>query len=362
MLDALKTLIETNVISEEIKGELETAWNTQLQESRVKLTQELREEFAQKYEHDRNVMVEAIDKLVSDRLSEEIAEFREDRAQLMEAKAQYAKKLKEHASHVDSFVTNRLAREIRELHTDQQQVTSNFAKLEHFVVEALSREIADFYNDKKDLAATKVRLVKEGKEQYQNLRNKFITNASKLTEQMITRSLAREIKQLREDIDQARKNDFGRRIFEAFTSEYQHNLINEQTETGKLMRMVRRREKALAEARKVISQKQKLVENTLEQVSRVKDQVVRSEIINELLTPLAPEQKGLMRDLLESVQTNRLRTHYERYLPTLLQEKSFSHKSMLKESRELTGNKQPNSMNNAASQGEVTDIRRLAGL
>jgi len=49
MLDALKQLFETNVISEEVKADIEKAWETRITEARTQLTQELREEFAQRY-------------------------------------------------------------------------------------------------------------------------------------------------------------------------------------------------------------------------------------------------------------------------------------------------------------------------
>jgi len=61
MLDALKTLFENNVVSEEIRAEIEGAWEQKIQENRMQATAELREEFAQKYEHDKASMVEAID-------------------------------------------------------------------------------------------------------------------------------------------------------------------------------------------------------------------------------------------------------------------------------------------------------------
>jgi len=90
MLDALKTLFENNIVSEEIRAEIEEAWNEKIKENRLQVTAELREEFATKYEHDKQTMVEAIDTLISEKLSEEITEFQEDRTQLAEAKAKYA--------------------------------------------------------------------------------------------------------------------------------------------------------------------------------------------------------------------------------------------------------------------------------
>ena len=87
MIEALNSLFENNIVSEEVRSELEEAWNAKVKENRLAVTAELREEFAQKYEHDKQTMVEAIDALVSERLESEIAEFADDRRQLAEAKA-----------------------------------------------------------------------------------------------------------------------------------------------------------------------------------------------------------------------------------------------------------------------------------
>ena len=48
MIDALKTLFENDVVSEEIRAELEEAWNSKIKENRMQVTAELREEFAKK--------------------------------------------------------------------------------------------------------------------------------------------------------------------------------------------------------------------------------------------------------------------------------------------------------------------------
>ena len=60
MLDALKTLFENDVVSEEVRHEIEEAWNSRIKENRQAVTAELREEFAQKYEHDKSTMVESL--------------------------------------------------------------------------------------------------------------------------------------------------------------------------------------------------------------------------------------------------------------------------------------------------------------
>ncbi len=148
MLDALKTLFENDVVSEDVRKQIEEAWEAKVKENKLAVTAELREEFAQKYEHDKATMVEAIDNLVSERLSAEIAEFTEDRKQLSEAKAKYAVAMRDNAKLLRGFVLESLKKEVSELHEEQKAMANNFSKLEEFVVDALANEISEFYEDK----------------------------------------------------------------------------------------------------------------------------------------------------------------------------------------------------------------------
>ena len=99
MLEALNSLLENNVISENVRQEIQEAWDTKIKENRRQVTAELREEFAQKYEHDKSGMAEAINDMVSEKLAEEMQELAEDRKQLIDAKAKYIKKVHE-SSHL----------------------------------------------------------------------------------------------------------------------------------------------------------------------------------------------------------------------------------------------------------------------
>ena len=118
MLDALKTLFENDVVSEEVRQSIEEAWEAKITENRKAVTAELREEFAKKYEHDKGTMVESIDKLLEERLASELQEFAEDRKQLAEAKAKYAVAQRENANLMQKFVMETLGKEVGELHED----------------------------------------------------------------------------------------------------------------------------------------------------------------------------------------------------------------------------------------------------
>ena len=93
MLDFVKKLFEDNVISEEMKSEIESAWQSRIEENRDQVTAQLREEFAQKYEHDKSALVEAVEAMLADRLQAELGELAEDRQGLINARALYAEKM-----------------------------------------------------------------------------------------------------------------------------------------------------------------------------------------------------------------------------------------------------------------------------
>jgi len=365
MLDALKTLFENDVVSEEVRHEIEEAWNAKVKENRQQVTAELREEFAQKYEHDKQLMTEAVDKMLETKLSEEIAELADDRKQLAEARAKYAVAMRENAGKLKDFVLHQLGKEVGELHEDQKALATNFSKLEEFIVEALSKELAEFHEDKKDLAETKVRLVREAKSHLAKVKTDFIQKSSKAVMEAVDKGLNKELSALKEDIESARKNDFGRRLFEAFSNEYTNSYLNEKSETAKLLKVVDVKNKQLEEAKATADEKAKLVEAKDAEIKRAKDLVERNEVLNSLVGPLNKDQKEIMTDLLESVQTAKLQGAFDKYLPAVLAGNTpEKKKATLTEGKEITGNKETTIDSNDASQNysNVVDIKRLAGI
>ena len=361
MLDIVKQLFENNVISEETKSEIESAWQTRIQENREQVTTELREEFAQKYEHDKSAMVEAVEAMLADRLQAELGELAEDRQGLIEARAKYVKKMKEDSSAMESFVLNNLRKEIAELHEDRKSVAANVTKLESFIVDALAKEIAEFHADKKDLAETKVRLVRESKAKFEAVKKEFIARSAKIVQETVSKGLTTEMTQLREDIEAARKNDFGRRIFESFASEYATSHLNEKSETAKLLKVVKQKELELEEAAKVVAETEKLVENKDKELQKIQESVRRKDIMNELTGPLSGDKKEVMKELLESVQTDKLHTAFDKYLPAVMDGKAPAKKA-LTEAKEITGDKKAQPISSEEKTAEIFDIRRLAGL
>ena len=364
MLEALKSLFENNVISEEIQASLESAFEARLTETREVLTQQLREEFSQKYEHDKQVMIEAVDTMISEQLAQEIVEFTEDRNQLAEMKVKYAQKMKADTATMKEFVTRQLASEVLELHEDQKVMASKFGLLETFVVEALAQEIAEFYKDKQDLAETKVRLVREGRQQLAKVKEQFVQRAAQMVDTLVTEGLTTELTSLKEDIESARRTDFGRKMFEAFAAEYQTSYLNEKSETAKLLKVIDLKTAELTEAQAHVIMAQKVIESKKAESQRLSESIERQKIMAELLSPLNGEQKVIMSELMESVKTAKLVDSFDKYLPAVIAGKApVQQKQALTEAKEITGNKVSNTNRSSELENNnIIDIRRLAGL
>jgi hypothetical protein len=364
MLDALKSLFENNVISEEIRESIEVAFESRINEARTQVAQQLREEFAQKYEHDKSAMVDAVDRMISEQLAVELVEFADDRKQLAEMKVKYAKKMKADGQVMKEFVTRQLSSEVRELHEDQVAMASKFGALENFVVEALAQEITEFYKDKRDLAETKVRLVREGRQEIKKVKEAFVQRAAAMVEGVVTTGLRSEITSLKEDIEAARRQDFGRKLFEAFASEYQASYLNDKSETAKLLKVIDMKDLAMQEAAQAVLQAEKIIESKQAEVRALKEAQERKAIMSELLSPLNTEQKSIMGELMETVKTERLNESFEKYLPSVLNGKAPQKKQALVEAKEVTGNKVISNTNRSSEieNNNIIDIRRLAGL
>jgi hypothetical protein len=313
-------------------------------------------------------MVEALDKMVNDRLQTELVEFAGDRKAAKEAKAKAEEKMKKDSKKMESFVIHALAKELKEFHSEREKVSENFGKLEAFVVEALAKEISEFATDKQDLVDTKVRLVREAKTKFEDIKNRFIERSAKIVENTVKGTITKELSQLKEDIHIARQNNFGRKLFEAFSTEFQTSYLNANSETARLLKIVDKTAKDLEEARRVADERGQIVESLARKVRVAQDLSERTSTMQELLHPLTGDKRAVMESLLETVQTNKLTEAFDKYLPAVMEGKAHikANKQALTESKaEVTGNKtarkapvaeDPSSIDN------LIDIRKLAGL
>jgi len=354
MIEALTPLVESGLLSPETESAITEAWNTKLKDMQSQIRTEIREEFAGRYEHDKEVMVKTLEKMVTESLTTEILQIKEHRNQVAKLQLASKKQIKESAAKFKNFMVRALAEELAEFAKERKLQEAHKAKLEQFVMSSLAEEINEFAQDKKALTEARVKLVAEGKEEISKLKAKFVKRSGAAVAKIVSETLNHEITQLREDINLARKNQMGRKIFESFAAEFAANYFNESAEAKKFQKQIAQLTNQLEESKKALSEKQTVIESKNKEAKKLAERAERANLMASLLESLDAPKKAVMRNLLESVQTNQLRSQFNKLLPSVLSRKAVtSTHSVLSES---TGNK------NISSDSLSDDIVRLAGI
>ena len=343
----IKELLENEVLGEDVRTALREAFDNKIKA----MEQKLQEDYSARYTNDKAVLVEAMDKMLGDAIRAELTEFAEDRSALITQRAKlsqettgakklYAKKMVEHAKMLNSFIAKQLKDEIvefvedrksldaqrremaKELQTvresSERELKARVNKLEGFVLKQLSEEIAEFHADKKALVEQRVKLAQEGKKKIAEAQSKFISRATSAVDKTLNEVIKAELVQWRGDIMEARKNNFGRRIFEAVAAEYMASYLSEGSEVKKLSRQLQEQKAALAHARIRVKEQTTLVESANAKANAAADRLQRMHIINELLAPLARDKKAIMVDMLRDIKTTNLKETFTRYLPAVV--------------------------------------------
>ena len=365
-MSTMKELFGTGMLSEEVTSQLQEAWDSKVKQLHEEVEANLREEFSQRYEHDKGLIVEAADKMITDAIQREITEFAQDKREVVEAKVAYKKQMKEHAQLLNKFVLEAMAKEIKELREDRDTQKKNFGKLEEFALSKLTSELKELREDEQKLVQARVQMVAEGKKIIAEAKAKFIKEAAGKTEQLISGALRNEITQLREDIQMSRQNAFGRKIMEAFAAEFMASGFADGTQVKRLGDQMEVLNQKLDEQAKLLESKDQALAQAQKKIRIAEDAVKRQSIMQELVSPLSKEKKGIMEDLLKTTATESLREAYNKYLPAVLNEttKATNGKQVISESSvsqktAVTGDK---TSSEESAPADIISLRKLAGI
>lgn len=413
MEKGLKELLESSILNEETKTALAEAWNQKLDEAKEQIREEteraIREEYATRFASDKADLVEAMDRMLTDvatthanELKEEKQKLREERSRLtqtikearVEAKAELGKRIKA----LESFVLSQLKDELTELAEDHkalqeqrvqlrkslsehrraltEQTEQAVQKLEKFVVKQLTKEVAELETDKRALVEARVKMTKEAKDKLDETRKAFIARATRIVESTVDAHLRKELTQLKDDLREARENLFGRRLFEAFQTEFMASYMNENKEFKQLTKKLDETRKQAEKALKLYETQKQLNEQMERRVKISEERARRERTLNELLSPLSKDKRQVMGELLEGVKTEVLKEAFHRYLPAVLNETAKGRETqgrrILSETtkrKEFTGNRVNRLVESARAEdtqenipSEIIELRRLAGI
>jgi hypothetical protein len=361
MFEAIKPLIDSGILNEETREVLETAWNTKLDEARESIRSEIREEMAARYEHDKAVMVEALDRMVTDALTAEVEKLSAERAGIAEDRVKFTNSMLAKAADFDDYMKSRLADELKEFANDRAGMKQAVEKMDAYITDRLHTEISEFAEDKADLAATKVKVIREGKAKLQALRDSFVARSAKIVETTVSHKLRNELKQLKEDIHEAKQNNFGRKIFEAFATEFSATHLNERAEIKKMLNALAKMESTVSEANQQRELAEAAAAKKQAEINRINESIQRKDKLDGLLKPLSKDKAEVMKSLLESVPTARLEDAFKKYLGPVMDNRAPANKTVIAEAHvAVTGNREDKT--ESPKSNNIIEIRRLAGL
>lgn len=413
MDDNIKNLLGDGKLPAEIVGPLQEAFDKKVAEVRAQAEMSVREEFSRRYENDKNNLVEAIDRMLTDTIQKQesdkasaVAEFNEARTAfrraVKESRRTFRKKLAEQTEASRTVVTNKLKEEILKLREQKKALTETrlsyadklaavketlaadqtkrLKKIDEFVVRQVEKELKEFLVDHKALVRTRLKLVTEGKQRLRQTQTRFVKEAARKVERAINETLKSEMTQLHEDLERNRQNMFGRRIFESVAAEFMTSYLTEGTEIRKLQDVLESREKQLNEVSTKLNEAVKESQIASRKARLSEDRAVRTKVISELLTSLRGEKRKVMEGMLETVKTDALRGTFNKLLPVVLDEtpgKAQTTKKVLQETNRverrgpstvLTGDHRANRLAEAAEaesmeiNPELAQVVRLAGI
>ena len=257
--------------------------------------------------------------------------------------------------------------------SSRKQVAERIGRLEGFILKQLSEEITEFQIDKKALVEQRLQLSKLGKKKIQESQTKLISRSVDLLDKTLNEVIKKELVQWRADIKSARENNFGRRIFEAFATEYMTSYLSEGSEVKVLKAQLEESKKQIQTVQKAVKERTALVESAKKQIQAANDRAQRVVVLNELTTPLSRDKRAVMMEMLADVKTSQLKEAFNRYLPNVVNngstQRATNKPQTLSENAQrtvATGNRTPLAETvqgvDSSHDSEIGQILYLAGL
>jgi hypothetical protein len=273
--DLFKKLVESELLTEETKNELEKELNAYLTEAvttaveaaKKETEEKVRTELTEQFVADKASLIEAVDTKVTEFLNKEIAELKDDISKYQDLEVQYAEKLEEEKAAMAATVKSDMGKLVD--------------RLDEFLEERLTEELSE----------------------------------------------------LKESIEDVRKLEMGRKIFEAVESEFAAKFA--KTDASAV---------ALAKANDDLKSTNKVLEGVQTELNAVK----RQQKLAQVLESLQGRPREVMAAILNNVPTDKLEENYNKYIGRVLHEsvkvedtkseKENDKSSVLAEGKDSTGN------------------------
>ena len=224
------------------------------------------------------------------------------------------------------------------------KLVSEQEKLEESVTALINEAIENEVNELKDDIAKYRKLEIEYAEKLETFKEGYQAKLNEAVEAFITETIDTEVAELKTDLMEAKKEDFGKRIFEAFSDEFS--------------------EYGFGGDMKVLAADLKAAQTKLVESVETIDKMENSQKKEKLLSSLSGKKRKVMETLLEGVSTDKLEEKYNASVEFVLDKEDIDpDKEQLNESDDsdegdrVDLNKHESVLNDA----ERARIRKLIG-
>lgn len=231
-------------------------------------------------------------------------------------------------------------------------------KVDSFVAEALTKEMAELKGDIERFRDLEAEYAEKLVEEKHKLAAEVATELDALVDKIdafFEMRLTVEMDELKEDLEIVKQNEFGRRMFEAFATEYAKNYVDEDAVQSKLTvaeSKLKDAEKALAESEEKINK------------------MLREAKMEQVLAPLTGKKREQMAMVLKNVDTARLEESYKFFIGRIMKEDAAATAAPLTESKTaaattvVTGEEPGATTEQKAGQINegLAHLKRLAGI
>lgn len=236
-------------------------------------------------------------------------------------------------------------------------VTALDAKMGDLLTAELN-ELKESISEFRDLEVESARKLVEAKRELAEQLDKDLSSLVLIVESFLDDVLAAEFAELRESIDEARKNVLGAKIFEAFREQ----IISVDNPTHELAEKVNATQAKLDKALKELSESKQVAASAL-----------RSATMASLTASLTGSKKEVMESLLASVPTEMLQEKYNAYVArlvehveeaTIVTESTTEQPNLVTvtgDVEQIVENAQPR-VSSGLSTNEIERLRALAGI
>ena len=226
-------------------------------------------------------------------------------------------------------------------------------KIDQFFAEALENEITELKDDIsrfRDIEAEYAERIVENKHEMAVQLDEELDNLVDKIDAFFEARLNLELEELKEDLEIAKQNEFGKRIFEAFATTYNKAYVDEDSIQSKL---------AITEA------KLEDAEHQLATLEQQKELMIRESKMDQVLANLSGKKREHMAMVLRNVETERLEESYKYFIGRVLKE---DNKTVLESEQQnkttlVTGVKLNEQLSPSKTNGnDLANLKRLAGI